>query len=233
MSNESNKRTPWTLDRQMFLGLDETRRLIDAVRDDGLGRPFPDPARVVDQLIIECLLFSGLQTSEFCRLRVADTIVGTGRSSLRVIGKQERRREVFVPSHVSELIRLYVERIRVRRLPADWKMADLDKPLILNERSRPLTRPTLYRRVSKILERHGFGNRASVQLLRHTCGYLSYLLSGSNLLFVQRQLGHAHPMVTAVYAQFVEEDYASVANDIVARLDARSGASGDAHSTQK
>jgi len=217
----------------MFLGLDEIRRLLDAVRGDGLGRSFPDPAHIVDQLIIECLLFSGLQTSEFCRLCVADTIVGTGRSSLMVIGKQARRREVFVPSHVSDLIRLYVERIRVRRLPADWTATDLDKALILNERSRPLTRPTLYRRVSKILERHGFGERASVQLLRHTCGYLSYMMSGSNLLFVQRQLGHAHPMVTAVYAQFVEEDYAAIANDIVARLDARTGGPGDTRSIGK
>ncbi|MFQ5503069.1 MAG: hypothetical protein ACE5EQ_12370, partial [Phycisphaerae bacterium] len=58
------------------------------------------------------------------------------------------------------------------------------------------------------------GNRASVQLLRHTYGYLAYLQTGGNLLFVQRQLGHAHPMITAIYAQFVEEDYSDLANRV-------------------
>ena len=212
----------------MFLGLGEVRQLLDAIRADGTDSAFPDPARVIDQLIVECLIWSGLQTSEFCRLRVADTIVGTGRSSLLVVGKRERRREVFIPSHVSAMIQLYVEKIRPRYVPADWAVADIEQALVLNERRRPLTRPTLYRRVSTILERHGFGDRASVQLLRHTYGYLAYLLSGSNLLFVQRQLGHAHPMVTAVYAQFVEEDYAAIANKLVTGFGSLMHASPDA-----
>ncbi|NLE37997.1 MAG: site-specific integrase, partial [Pirellulaceae bacterium] len=54
----------------------------------------------------------------------------------------------------------------------------------------------------------------SVQLLRHTYGYLAYARSRGNLLFVQRQLGHAHPMVTAIYAQFVEESYQPLAEQV-------------------
>ncbi|MCB9851838.1 MAG: tyrosine-type recombinase/integrase [Phycisphaerales bacterium] len=212
---------PWTLDAQMFLRLDEANRLLKAVRAEGTESEIPDPTRIVDQLIIECLIFSGLQSSEFCRLNVVDTFIGTGRSSLLVVGKRGRRREVFVPERVSELIQLYVEKIRPRYLPVDWASDDVRKALLLNERHRPLTRPTLYRRVLNILDRHGFGDRGSIQLLRHTYGYLAYLLTGSNLLFVQRQLGHAHPMVTAVYAQFVEEDYAAIADGLVAGIDAR------------
>lgn len=203
----------------MFLGLQEVHALLDALRKEGAASPFPDAARVVDQLIVECLIWSGLQTSEFCRLRVADTIVGTGRPSLMVVGKRDRPREVFIPQHVNALIQLYVENIRPRSLPSDWQPDDLDRSLILNERRRPLERPALYRRVKTVLSRHGFADRASVQLLRHTYGYLAYRLSGSNLLFVQRQLGHSHPMVTAVYAQFVEEDYAALADDLFARFE--------------
>ena len=66
----------------------------------------------------------------------------------------------------------------------------------------------------RILDAVGLGDRASVQLLRHTYGYLGYKRSGGNLLFVQRQLGHAHPMVTSVYAQFVDESYAEIANRV-------------------
>ena len=57
----------------------------------------------------------------------------------------------------------------------------------------------------------GLGERASVQLLRHTYGYLAYKRTGGSLLFVQRQLGHAHPMVTAIYAQFVDESPTALA----------------------
>src|SRR4029077_5462721 len=91
---------------------------------------------------------------------------------------------------------------------------DLTLPLILNERGRPYERTGLYRRVVRIFPAAGVGDRASVQLLRHTYGYLAYLRTGGNLLFVQRQLGHAHPVVTSIYAQFVKEEYAALADSI-------------------
>ncbi len=80
-----------------------------------------------------------------------------------------------------------------------------------------MERTGLYRRVVRILTTAGLGDRASVQLLRHTYGYLAYKRSGGNLLFVQRQLGHAHPMVTSIYAQFVEESYEAIAEMVYAQ----------------
>ena len=73
-----------------------------------------------------------------------------------------------------------------------------------NERGKAYERTALYRRVVRILTDAGLGDRASVQLLRHTYGYLAFKQTGGNLLFLQKQLGHAHPMVTAVYAEFVD-----------------------------
>jgi integrase len=69
--------------------------------------------------------------------------------------------------------------------------------------------------VVKVLTEAGLGDRASVQLLRHTYGYLAYLRTGGNLLFVQRQLGHAHPRITSVYAKFVDESYPDLAERLV------------------
>jgi integrase/recombinase XerD len=85
---------------------------------------------------------------------------------------------------------------------------------VFHERRRPFERTGMYRRVVRILTAAGLGERASVQLLRHTYGYLAYLRTGGNLLFIQRQLGHAHPMVTSIYAQFVEESYAEMAERV-------------------
>ena len=48
----------------------------------------------------------------------------------------------------------------------------------------------------------------------------AYLRTGGNLLFVQRQLGHAHPMVTSIYAQFVDESYAALADRVMGDDDA-------------
>jgi hypothetical protein len=70
--------------------------------------------------------------------------------------------------------------------------------------------------VVRILTEAGLGDRASVQLLRHTYGYLAYLRTGGNLLFTQRQLGHAHPIVTSIYAQFVPESYSQLAEMLIA-----------------
>jgi site-specific recombinase XerD len=174
-----------------------------------------DPARakaVVDRVIIEGLVFSGLRNSEFCRLRVADTIVATGESSLQVVGTPRQDRTVHIPRGVSELVRRYVRDVRPGLLADGTDPGDLEQPLVINERGRPYERTGLYRRVVRILTETGLGPRASVQLLRHTYGYIAYKRTGCNLLFVQRQLGHAHPMVTAIYAQFVEEDYQQLAD---------------------
>lgn len=205
----------WQLNRDMFLSTTEMEGLLTHVRgrtaDAGRSRQV---SAELDQMIIEGLLFSGLRTSEFCRLRLADTVLGQQQSVFVVSGLKGRDRTVFVPGAVSELVRRYVARTRPSLLPAGVDPGDLTQPLVYGERRNPVERTGLYRRVVRVLEAAGLGDRASVQLLRHTYGYLAYLGTGGNLLFVQRQLGHAHPMVTSIYAQFVDEPYGALADHL-------------------
>jgi integrase/recombinase XerD len=202
----------WQLTRDMFLSIDEVEQLRQHVRStlaNAKGR-----ARMsaeIDRLVIEGLLFSGLRTTEFCRLRVADTAIGRGESVFVISGMKGRDRTVYVPAEVSDLVRRFVQETRTALLPPNVDPNDVSQPLVFGEHRNPLERTGLYRRVVRVLTAAGLGQRASVQLLRHTYGYLAYLRSGGNLLFVQRQLGHAHPIVTSVYAQFVDESYASLA----------------------
>jgi integrase/recombinase XerD len=205
----------WQLTREMFLSTEEVARLLSHVR--GAHRTAAGRTRIsadIDRLVIEGLLFSGLRTTEFCRLRVADTVIGHGDSALVITGLRGRDRTVYVPSEVSDLVREFVRLSRPSLLPAGLAPDDLAQPLIFGEHRNPVERTGLYRRVVRVLTAAGLGDRASVQLLRHTYGYLAYLRSHGNLLFVQRQLGHAHPMVTSIYAQFVEESYESLAQEI-------------------
>jgi site-specific recombinase XerD len=217
-------RLPWQITRQMFLSEDEVDTLLEHV-SRAVRRAGPsDLAPRVDEVIIRALLFSGLRNSEFCGMTLANTVIGTGQSLFQVRGTPREDRDVFVPAELSDLIRRFAKEIRPQLLPEGVSPRELSQPLVLNERGRPYERTGLYRRVVRILTEAGLAERASVQLLRHTYGYLAYKRSGGNLLFVQRQLGHAHPLVTSIYAQFVDEPYAEMADRLVDR-DAASRAS--------
>lgn len=211
-------REPWRITREMFLSEAEVERLLAEVRQRTTNAADLDDRRTAftDRLLIEVLLFSGLRNSECCRLRVQDTVVGTGESSLRVIENPRERRTVYLPAWLSERIRRYCRDVRPRSLAEGVDPVDGSQPLFINERGRGYERTALYRRVLRILTAAGLGDRASVQLLRHTYGYLAYKRTGGSLLFVQRQLGHAHPMVTAIYAQFVDESPAALAERVAA-----------------
>jgi integrase/recombinase XerD len=215
----SMTRTPWLISREMFLSLQEVERLLDHVRRrvaEAKGRR--RMTAELDELIIELLLFSGVRTSEFCRLQVGDAPIRASDAVLLVRQPRGDGRAIHVPRRVCRLIRRYVERVRPNFLPPGVEARDSRQPLAFNEHRRPFERTGLYRRVVRILAGADLGDRASVQLLRHTYGYLAYVRTGGNLLFVQRQLGHAHPMITSIYAQFAEESYAGMA-DLVGGAD--------------
>jgi len=206
-------RTNWEVTREMFLDEAEVGRLLQRLREPVGTRTGRQRAiAMLDQFIVEGLLYSGLRNSEFCQLTLADTCLGHGQPAFRVAGAGQSGRTVFLPDALNRLVRQYVEQVRPHFLPAGVAPDDLGQALVFNERRQPYERTGLYRRVVRILTGAGLKDRASVQLLRHTYGYLAYLKTGGNLLFVQQQLGHAHPMVTVVYARFVRESYADLAN---------------------
>jgi integrase/recombinase XerD len=220
---------PWTLTREMFLTPAEAGRLLQnlaqAEADPG------EPAAAVDRVIIELLLLTGIKNSEFCRLTPSDVVLhrkgprSTGDATsgaIRVSSSPKERREVILPRRVAVLLERYLRDVRPALKLTGYSARDASGPLVPNERGNFYDRTALYRRVVRILTAQGFGERASVQLLRHTYGYLAYLGTGGNLLFVQKQLGHAHPMVTAIYSEFVTFDEAALA-DLVDPLAATGG----------
>jgi len=192
----------WTLTEASFLKLEEVSLLLQRIRERERAES-SHPVFLTDRLIVEGLLFSGLRNTEFCSLALGNTVVGRKQSIFVVAGTPKQDRVVHVPDFVSDLVKRYAKEVRPGLLREEFSPDDPAVPLLLNERGRPYERTALYRRVLRILADVGFGARASVQLLRHTYGFLAYKQTGGNLLFVQQQLGHAHPMVTAVYADFV------------------------------
>jgi len=200
----------------MFLSTDESDRLLAFVRRRTEAVAFDRDrasADFVDRVIIETLLFSGIRNSEFCRLLLADARLQGNAPALLIRAAGEAERTVHIPASLARLIAKYIRQYR-SAAASHFDARDPREPLVLNENGKAYERTGLYRRVVRVLTDAGLGDRASVQLLRHTYGYLAYLRTGGNLLFVQRQLGHAHAMVTSIYAQFVKEDYAALANSM-------------------
>lgn len=198
-------RDTWALTQEMFLTEEEVDSIRESIRQRlAVAAPAGWSSAKTDELIFEVLTFSGIRNSEFCHLRLRDVPPAIKHPTLQVAETPRQDRLVAIPQSLADLIRDYVRNVRPQLLDRAISVKDLDRPLALNDRGRPFERTTLYRRVVKILSNAGFASRASVQLLRHTYGYLAYKRTAGNLLFVQQQLGHAHPMVTAVYAEFVK-----------------------------
>lgn len=201
----------WKLTSESVLSVQEVVRLLSSLRrDEGGG----DVRQSLDEVVINALLFSGMRNSEFCGLELRD-VRSESDGDVFVVRRAERvSRVVHVPARVGRMVARYVDRVRPGLLPDGVAADDESQPLLFNEHRRPYERNGLYRRVVRILTQHGFGEKASVRLLRHSYGYLAYLQTGGNLLFVQRQLGHAHPRVTAVYAKLVDESYPKLADRV-------------------
>jgi site-specific recombinase XerD len=209
------ERDTWELTREMFLDEEE----VEAVRNALATRIAESTGAALwaartDQLIFEMLTFTGLRNSEFCHLRLSDVPPALKQQAVRVTGTPRQDRVVAIPETLASSIAAYIRDIRPHLATDAISGKALDQPVVLNDRGRPLDRTTLYRRVVKILAAAGFESRASVQLLRHTYGYLAYKRTQGNLLFVQQQLGHSHPMVTAIYAEFVKFSPQDLANQV-------------------
>jgi len=201
-------REPWKITADLFLNEREAadlRGFLLAWERNGIEA-------ATDRVIIETLMMTGLRNSELCSLRLQDLDCTCDTLCLRVAGTPRQDRTVYIPRSLGALLRRFIAEVRPARPHGATDLTDPAGALIMNERGRHYDRTSIYRRVVRVLEQASFGSRASVQLLRHTYGYLAYRNTGGNLLFVQRQLGHAHPMVTAIYAEFVEESYSDLAD---------------------
>lgn len=149
----------WQLTREMFLSIEEVELLLGHLRAH--GREASGRARLsadIDRLVIEGLLFSGLRTTEFCRLTLADTVIGQKQSVFVVTGLRGRDRTVHVPVEVSQLVEQFVRDTRPSLLPEDVDPNDPTQPLIFGERKNPLERTGLYRRVVRVLNARASGH---------------------------------------------------------------------------
>ena len=117
-------REAWDITREMFLSLEETERMLRYLdRAVQTADAATRATASTDRVLSAGLLFSGLRNSECCGLRLGDTGVVTGRSSL-VVGTTPRQdREVVIPAPVNQLIAQYCRDVRPNCCQRVWTRA--------------------------------------------------------------------------------------------------------------
>ena len=86
-------REPWQITREMFLSESDVELLLDRIAGRVRQASADAVTSRVDEIIVHSLLFSGLRNSEFCRLTLADTAIGSGQSMFLVRGTPREDRQ--------------------------------------------------------------------------------------------------------------------------------------------
>ena len=185
-----------------YLSDEELEKLLSYIREKAdLARRRGATRAVVDEVIIQLLLNTGLRPTELCNLNIADLITGHGMKTIRICDAHgNKQRDVDVTGDIVEHVRRFVRLYRRKAKPGD--------PLLASERGTRFGYMSLYNKVRRIGKRAKIGN-LHPSVLRST--YLVRLYnSKQDLWFVQQQAGHASPRTTAIYATAGRKSHSQV-----------------------
>jgi len=171
----------------------QLRKLRSYVKDKAdLARMRGGSRGVINELIVELLVNTGLRASELCNLNIGDLPVKHGKDCIWVRdGKGKVSRVVDIPEKLTKRLDRFVKLYR--------KGAGVNAPLLVSERGDRIIYRSIYSKIKHIGEQAGIG-KLHPHILRHT--YLTRLYNvEKDLRFVQDQAGHASPTTTAIYAK--------------------------------
>jgi len=139
-------------------------------------------------LSLHLLLTTGIRVGELVRIRTSD--VDTQQQTVRIFGKGNRERQVFLPS--KELAATVQSHISARR------GSESGDRLIQNSRGRPVSTASIRRRIRALAKTAELGRKVTPHMLRHTAA-TSLLEAGVDIRLVQRLLGHHSISTTQIY----------------------------------
>ena len=211
-----------------YLSLDESVQLLSHVDGKNAARDF---------CILTLFLNCGLRISELVGLNLSDVRP----DSLRVLGKGNKERVVFLNAACADALNAY--------LPVRASLAANSPALFISSRRDRISRRTVHNLVKKHLEQAGLdSSKYSAHKLRHTAATLM-LQNGVDVRTLQELLGHEHLNTTQIYTHVENENLRDAAQRTplagvkppapvrrpgkTAEKKAPEGASGDAEPGQK
>jgi integrase/recombinase XerC len=160
------------------------------------------PLGLRDAALLETLYSTGMRVSELVALRVKD--VSECRGPLRVIGKGQKERTVFLGRAAREMLGLYVAGARPGLLRASRKNRAATDALFLNKNGTPLSDRSVRSLVERYVNTACLEHKITPHGLRHS--FATHLLeNGADLRAVQELLGHSSLSTTQIYTHVTRE----------------------------
>lgn len=179
------------------LSQEETESLLLALSDDpGLG--------CRDRILFELMYAGGLRAGETVSLRVLD--IDFEDSNVRVIGKGNKERRVYLKPQVLDILREYIQAERLTEF------------LFPGYRGQHLTVRNVELRIKDYAEGAGIKRRVTPHTLRHSIA-VHYLQGGAPINFIQTFLGHAKLSTTGKYLQLSDRASKEIALKIETGLE--------------
>lgn len=140
-------------------------------------------------LAVGLMFTTGMRVGELAAVRLRDVDLSEG--SIRIVGKGNRERKVFLPDpKLVANVKRYIASKR-RRAPGEQN-------LLVNARGNAMTAAALRNRTIALAESAGLSRRVTPHMLRHSAA-TALLEAGVDIRFVQRLLGHRSIMTTEIY----------------------------------
>jgi tyrosine recombinase XerC len=168
-----------------FLFEEEIEQLLEAGEPQGMWE-------LRDLLILELLYSTGCRVSELAAASLTD--LDFKGSTLRVVGKGNKERLVFIGRAACKRLREYLLKRRA------LKVNDPEgrRALLINRRGGRLTVRGIQTIVERLLERSPLDKAATAHTFRHS--FATHVLrKGADIRVVQELLGHASLSTTQVY----------------------------------
>ncbi len=144
-----------------------------------------------DHVFFKLLYACGLRVGEAERVRVTD--INWEEGWLRVIGKGNKERRVYLKPYLVEALREYIEGSGVE----GYLFPSRDGYGHLIGRH-------MGRRLKRYVEKAGLPGHVTPHTLRHSAA-VHYLIGGAPITFVQNLLGHESLTTTGIYTQLVDQ----------------------------
>ncbi len=165
-----------------YLTHEEIELFLEKTGDDFIG--------LRDRLLFELLYSTGCRVGELCSLDVSDVV----RRQVRVRGKGDRDRMVFIGSNAAKALEDYLP-VRLEHAGDDQ---DSRRALILDARGERLTTRGVYYLIRRYAAVAGVDKKVSPHTFRHS--FATHILDeGADIRTVQELLGHASLSTTQIY----------------------------------
>ncbi len=176
-----------------FLSLEESKRLLDAVKHD---EDSDSVAR--DYAIVTLFLNCGMRLSELCGINLND--VDRDLRSMRVIGKGSKERIIYLNNACRAALVEYIDERISPEVRARAEKKKEHRALFLSSRCQRISPKTVQWMVYKYLDRAGLESKHySVHKLRHTAATLMYQSGNVDIRVLKDILGHEQLNTTQIY----------------------------------